>query len=876
MKKILLCVLVLQAVISKAQPIIQWQKNYGGSALDQSFRSCTTSDKGFALIGKTFSFNGNVTGNHGGDDFWLIKTDSLGNLQWQKTYGGAGDDRGYSVYQTSDGGYIMTGLTQSTNGDVTSNHGAMDIWVVKTDATGTIQWQKTYGGTNQEWGTSVLEISGTRYMVYGVTNTANNGDVTSNHGQTDEWLLQLDAVGNIIWQKCYGGTGADGSNAFDINGNALSKTSDGGYLVAGGSTSVDGDVTGHHVGNPMPIGGDYDVWVMKLDSTGNIQWEKSLGGSELDKSFGGFETAGGEHIVCGQTASVDGDVTGHVQAPGATSASANAWVVKIDASGNLIWQNNLGLGFAYNASGTNDGGCIVAHNTKVIKLDVAGNIQWQKKLNLITRSVWQTADNGYFAGGYNTVGAGSANQYQLTKLAPISGYIIHGNIYEDLNHNCVRDTNEIGIPGREVIAMPGNYYATTDDNGDYTLFVDSGNYVISQVNAPYYIQACPSASATYTANIFSAAPNSYGNDFGDTLSMHCADLKVNIGTYYLRRCFKNTFNVSYVNSGAVMATNVTITVNFDSLIIPLSSTLPWTQNGNSYTFTIDTLRPGQFGSFSITDSVSCGALIGVHSACVFASIHSPVAECDTINNCSHDCHIIVGSCDPNAKEVSVGNVPSDVQQNILATDTLSYTIRFQNTGTDTAFTVVVRDTLPSYVDPATVEPGASSHPYSFRVYGQGILEWTFDNINLPDSSANEVASHGFLKFTVRQKPGNTPGTDINNTAAIWFDYNENVNTNKSVASIPNNTTIVHKVAIETAKIFPNPFDHEATLKISNEVKIENAQLKLFDIIGKEVRSVGGINSNEIKIERGNLNPGVYFYQLKNGQRLLTSGKMIVL
>ena len=860
-----------------SQPSIQWQKHYGGTGTDQAFSTSATADGGYVMLGKTNSTNGNIIGNHGGNDFWLVKTDSAGVLQWQKCLGGTADERGYSVSQTNDGGYIMIGMTSSNNGDVSGNHGgAHDLWVVKTDAAGTLQWQKCYGGTGDDFGSSILQINGGGYIVYGIT-TSNNGDVSGNHGQTDEWIIKLDAVGTIQWQKCFGGTGAEGSNGYDVKGNAICVTGDGGYFVSGCSTTNNnGDVTGHHLG-PGPQ--DYDCWVLKTDSLGVIEWEKSLGGTQFDRALSGFQTINGNYIVAGQAASNDGDVTGHIQSPSSAQPSQNSWIVQLDTSGNIQWQKCLGISTAYCIARTSDGGYVVGEIGKIVKLDSAGNIQWQKlSYGNSARTVWQTSDDGYIAAGYD--GLAPANDFELTKYYSVPPNVITGYVYQDLNSNCLKDSNESGLAGKIIKAMPGNYYAVTDVNGDYSLFVDTGfTYTVSCIPSQYWNQSCPASSGTYNVNISSLAPNSYGNNFADTLTAYCSDLKLSIGTNFFRRCLNNNINICYSNSGTVMAANAVVTVSFDSLIIPLSSSIPWVQAGNNYIFNIDTIQPGQWGSFYITDSVSCAAVIGLQSECVWAAIHSDTAECDTANNTAHDCHYIIGSCDPNGKEVAAqDNINNGYlqQENITASDTLTYLIRFQNTGSDTAFTVVVRDTLSPYLDASTVESGAASHPYTFRIYGQGILEWTFNNTLLTDSISNELASHGFIKFSVRQISGNLPGTIIKNNAAIWFDYNQPVTTDTTINIIPlaigvNNTSANYSTVI----VYPNPFTTQTILKIYSSQNIENAELKIIDIYGREIKTLSGINSSETKIERGNLASGIYFYKLFNSNAVLGSGKIVV-
>src|SRR5258706_546470 len=209
-------------------------------------------------------------------------------IQWQKCFGGTGWDDAYSVQQTTDGGYIVVGSTSSNDGDVTGNHGAFDFWIVRLKNSGTIQWHKCLGGTLNDGATSVQETSDGGYIVEGYTGS-NDGDVTGNHdttGYSDYWLVKLDGSGIIQWQKCLGGTDEDQSYS-------VQQTSDGGYIVAGYAGSNDGDVTGNH------YAGIGDYWIEKLDCTGKIHCHQCTGVTDWDGAYSVQQTIDGGYIVAG-------------------------------------------------------------------------------------------------------------------------------------------------------------------------------------------------------------------------------------------------------------------------------------------------------------------------------------------------------------------------------------------------------------------------------------------------------------------------------------------------------------------------------------------------------------------------------------------------
>ncbi|MBM7560374.1 Ig-like domain-containing protein [Marinitoga litoralis] len=246
-------------VYSFTTKINQWQKTFGGSDLDSAHSIEQTTDGGFIVAGYTKSNDGDVTGNHGlySYDYWIIKLDENGNLEWQKTFGGSDSDSAHSIEQTTDGGFIVAGYTKSNDGDVTGNHGGADYWIIKLDSNGNLEWQKTFGGSNWDYAQSIEQTTDGGFIVAGYT-WSNDGDVTGNHGlySYDYWIIKLDENGNLEWQKTFGGSDSDSAHSIE-------QTTDGGFIVAGSTRSYDGDVTGDK--------GDYDYWIIKLDESGNLK-----------------------------------------------------------------------------------------------------------------------------------------------------------------------------------------------------------------------------------------------------------------------------------------------------------------------------------------------------------------------------------------------------------------------------------------------------------------------------------------------------------------------------------------------------------------------------------------------------------------------------
>lgn len=331
---------------------IQWQKCLGGSGNDNVYAIIQTTDGGYIVAGNSFSTNGDVTGNHGADDYWVVKTDSVGSIQWKKSLGGSGFDEAYSIIQTMDGGYAVAGFSNSTNGDVTGNHGSSDYWIVKLSSTGAIQWEKSLGGSDYDQAYSIIQTSDSGYAVAGYSNST-NGDVTGNHGTSDYWIVKLSSSGTIQWQKSLGGAGVDQAQS-------IIQTADGGYAVAGYAYSNFIFLQDH---------GNGDYWVVKLNSTGTVQWSTSLGGTGLDQAYSIIQTFDGGYVVAGNSASTNGDVTGHHN-------GTDYWFVKMSSSGVMQWEKSLGGTADDNAQSiiqSIDGGYMVAGWSRSFDGDVTIN-----------------------------------------------------------------------------------------------------------------------------------------------------------------------------------------------------------------------------------------------------------------------------------------------------------------------------------------------------------------------------------------------------------------------------------------------------------------------------------------------------------------------
>jgi len=425
MKNLFLCLIfMLLAAMGGAQPSIEWQRTYGGSNADIARCIRQTNDGGYIVAGITSSNNGDVFGNHGGLDFWVLKLNGTGGVQWKKTYGGSENEMPFAVKQTSDGGYVVAGYTKSINWDVSGNNGYFDAWVLKLNANGTILWQKCLGGSNWEEAWDIDQTTDGGYIVAG-RSVSTDGDVTVNHGSFDYWVVKLDSLGALLWQKSYGGSHED-------IGYAVKQTTDGGYIVVGESFSTDGLVIGNQ--------GSVDYWVLKLDHEGKIEWQRSLGGTNWDRANDVLQARDGGYVVFGYSYSSDGDLTQN-------NGNNDFWVVKLNTQGDIEWQNSFGGSNNDNGRSiaqTNDGGYVMTGQTQsndgdavgndggadlwVVRINEHGELLWQRSyggsMAETGHSIQQTNDGGYIVAGYAwstdgdlTENKGSAD-FWVVKLYP--------------------------------------------------------------------------------------------------------------------------------------------------------------------------------------------------------------------------------------------------------------------------------------------------------------------------------------------------------------------------------------------------------------------------------------------------------------------------
>jgi hypothetical protein len=371
MKKLVLITFGILLVTSFAPGQKSFKKTYGGDNYDRGISVRQTSDKGYAIVGYTRSFGA------GKDDVYLIKTDARGSVQWSNTYGGKDPDNGWAVLQTSDNGFIITGFTRSFG------NGGYDVYVVKTDATGKKQWDKAFGGKGDDRSWDMDKTADKGFIIIGETNS-------SGAGERDALLLKIDGQGNQLWEKTYGGPKDD--RCFSVR-----QTPDNGIIFTGITYSYGA--------------GDRDVYVVKTDFHGKVLWKKTFGGNKSDVGHCVRLTSDGGYIVTGYTASF-------------AKALNDIYLIKLDSGGNVQWTRTFGGEDDFHTlygEETKDNGFILSGgivNTRtrnmsacLVKTDNKGSHLWTRRF---TEQVFKpiTTARGYNGG-----------------LTEGGGYILAGDVF---------------------------------------------------------------------------------------------------------------------------------------------------------------------------------------------------------------------------------------------------------------------------------------------------------------------------------------------------------------------------------------------------------------------------------------------------------------
>lgn len=480
----------------------------------------------------------------------------------------------------------------------------------------------------------------------------------------------------------------------------------------------------------------------------------------------------------------------------------------------------------------------------------------------IISSLYLAPDQHLYVGYYGDVIYRSAQPTAETNF-------IFGKVWLDTDADCSYDMGEQWMVATAVTANgDGDFTSFSGYNGNFTMTTPTGSYSLNIQPPNALFEPCFS-----NVPVTIDGPNdSVTVDLPLKAVAECYYLSINMATPALRRCFDAAYTVQYKNEGTALAMGAYVDITLDSFFVYQSSTLPLASlNGSTCRFNLGDLASGQSGIFQIVINVSCDAPLG-QTHCMAAHIYPDQLCLPSLQPRAvyQECQENTGSFDPNDKRAFVDG--KEEPGHVLPDTEIEYLIRFQNTGTDTAFRVVVEDRLSTLLDLATVQPLVASHPFAMEVLDQRMLRFVFDNIQLPDSNVNAMASSGFIKFRVSQMPNVAPGSVIKNGADIYFDFNTPVQTNTSILTVGTVDTKPEPGNPYFVTAYPNPFTESVTFEITNLPIQGPVTLRLFDALGRQVRQEVFYGAKWV-LGREGLPSGLYYYRIESEGRRVGSGKV---
>lgn len=460
-------------------------------------------------------------------------------------------------------------------------------------------------------------------------------------------------------------------------------------------------------------------------------------------------------------------------------------------------------------------------------------------------------------------------------IASINGVIgtdtITGKVYNDLNANAIYDAGEPGMNGQIIETTPGPYYYSTNILGDYASIVPVNNYNITvHSNYPFYYYT----PANHTANFTAFGQSDAGNDFGFGVTGNIQDMRITLTGNNVRPSLPSTLYLTATNMGTVV-NNAVVNLTLDPAFTYNSAIpAPTTVTGNTLSWTIANMQMLQSQNFTVDVSIGNLPLGNVLNS--YAEILPIISDTIPDDNVDSLAQTVVNSCDPNEKFVSPDDWITTAQiDNGLY---LEYTVFFQNIGTAPAINISITDTLDPYFNIPTFEILSASHSYTWRMSGQGVVTYTFANIYLPDSNANEPASHGFIKYRIKPQNNLFNNEKLVNIAYIFFDSNAPIETNYT------STHVYHFTGINSIKnddvfaLYPNPANEYVTLSLLPDfvsAQKKSIHIKVTDVFGKEVmnENFNTTSKNKIMLNTKELAGGIYFVILNTGEK--SFGKKLV-
>ncbi len=881
-----------------------WSRFFNDGLTDLGYGVIQTPDNGFLLVGDTRlteQSNSNVL---------LIKLDAFGNKIWSKQFGGSNDDSGFRIIPTvRSGGYLIVGSTSSFGA------GSSDVLLIKLDANGNEVWTEVHGTAGKDAGRAVIEVSD-GYLVTGhAFNAANNS--------SDLYLLKADFAGKKVWDKFFGTSQID-------EGHSLVQMNDGNFAIAGFTGAVS------------------DVYLVKVNPSGGLIWQKNFGNSMGDAGFDMVKASNGDLVISGITEINPTNTDAYllrVDAAGNKIWSTNIgrgshvdWGQGLAAThdgGFVVVGYNSQFGTLINdltliktgGQGTVftnrvKGKVFIDNNDCIYSAGEEGLTNWIIRATSSTKTYFGSTDA---SGNYDIeLDKGSYSVSLLPRNAYWNACIAAYNV----NFNNEYDTLIRHFPVIKAVQCP---LLEIDVSAPVVQACSKVNYVVSYCNTGVTRAGTPSVHIILDKKLTLTGASIPWGSRKDSLYIF------SIPALEPQQCGQFTFTATADCLGPAGQTySVQARILPDTICLPASA--QWDRssiavNGycdkDSVRFRIQNrgigdmqqplnfiviedhimlraptqfqLRSGQEQAVNLRASGSTYRLISDQSP------NHPGRSLPTVavEGCTTGSAISTGFVTAFQENENEPFISIDAQEERTTTDyillrgypkghfrdgkflipantDLEYQIYFRNNSPDTIRRLVIIDTLPASLNLATITAGASTHPYSYEVYGTGVLKIAFNNVQLlPDGSTN---SSGFVKFKVSQKPDNPPGTEIPNSAAIFFESKAPVKTANLLHIVGKGKGLIDFIQIITdvrepevtgveLNVWPNPFDAAVEFEAKSSF-FNRLELILYDLQGSMVRREVG-SGNALRMYRNALPAGIYAYQFKGDGKLLGTGKLIV-
>jgi Secretion system C-terminal sorting domain len=886
-----------------------WTRTFGGNFNDQALDIAATPDGGLVLVG----FSDIEGGAKPNNQFYAVKVDANGNELWSRKFGDANDNRLLSVTITKLGSIAIAGTTD--------NGTDYDAYIATMDGKGNLQWEYKTGGVNNQEARDIVEVID-GYVVTGVVTTT---DVQGNLDK-NVLLAKVTKTGQGAWYKTFGGIDLD-------EGNALTITNDGGFLVAGRTKK------------------NIDILALRTDSGGNELWSVSFGNPTYeDDAFGVVANNNGSFMIAGGRAT--------------NALNIDAYLLNIDDKGVKKWERSFGnLKEAENFNNiitTRDGGyfmtgtfgdltndvyCVKTDaNGKVASSLIKGKVFFDKTANCkldngeTPLADWliniknknqnfyaYTAANGEFQFPADT------GNYEVSVLVQNSYWKKVCQTSATALIDSEKDTVVLDFPVRANIACP---------NMEVTLSAPKlTRCALNNFNVSFCNRGTETANASYIiveldeffedisfnlAGVKSLGGNKYRCELGNVPAGVCG--KFSFSAYLDKSCNTTVFGQTHTIKANIYPDSICTTPNSNWDGSSLDVTAKCQNNKVIFTVknvgkntstpknnivieddlvfknvksTVKSLLPGESEDFEIVATGKTYRMI-VEQAAGHPGNSFPTAAIEGCGGVGgtfsigyvlqfneNDGNPFVSTFKMESSGVANKNekigFPKGFQKDRFVGDStvLDYQISFKNTTGKTVTKVTVIDTVSNFLDILSLHEVLSSHDYMLSFPAINVLQFTFDNINLPDSTANTLLSNGFIRFKLLQKSDKPDNTVINNRAYIRFDEKMPITSNLTKHTVKKNLkkyiTSVRFFENPTqtmdVKVFPNPFSDYTHFEVIGAPQ-DNLQLEVFDLWGKKIKSLD-FDQNQLDFERGNLDNGIYLFNIRQQNRIVQSGKIVV-